>query len=48
MLSTPVKEAIAFYTAFAVLPTNYTPEERERHYATLELVGYIEGIGSNP
>jgi hypothetical protein len=42
-----VREAIAFYAAFAVLPTNYTPEERERHYATLEQAGYIEKVGEH-
>ncbi|MDB5053266.1 MAG: hypothetical protein JWM44_1316 [Bacilli bacterium] len=40
-----VLEALFFYTAFSVIPTNYTAAERERHYATLEQAGYIEKVG---
>jgi hypothetical protein len=40
-----VREALAFYTAFSVTPTNYTAAEREAHYATLEQAGYIEKVG---
>lgn len=41
-----VKEAVAFYTAFSVTATNCTVAERERHYDTLEQVGYIEKLGA--
>jgi hypothetical protein len=40
-----VREAVAFYAAFGVTTTEYTPNERERHYAALEYAGYIEKVG---
>jgi hypothetical protein len=40
-----VREALAFYVSFGVVPTNYTAAERERHYSTLEEAGYIEKVG---
>jgi hypothetical protein len=43
--SAQVREAIAFYTAFSVTPTNCTAAERESHYVTLEKAGYIEKVG---
>jgi hypothetical protein len=43
--SAQVREAIAFYAAFSVTPTNCTAAEREGHYATLEQAGYIEKVG---
>lgn len=42
-----LREAVAFYTAFTVLPTSCTASERERHYATLEQAGYIEKVGGS-
>jgi hypothetical protein len=42
-----VLEALVFYTAFSVTPTNYTAAEREAHYATLEQAGYIEKVGEH-
>jgi hypothetical protein len=42
-----VLEALVFYTAFSVAPTNYTAAERQAFYATLEQAGYIEKVGDH-
>jgi hypothetical protein len=42
--SVAVREAIAFYVAFAVAPFVCTIEQREGHYATLEQAGYLKRL----
>ncbi|MEC0242007.1 hypothetical protein P4H66_19575 [Paenibacillus dokdonensis] len=40
-----VREAIAFFTAFTVLPISFSVGDRERYYRVLEQAGYIEKVG---
>jgi len=42
-----IREAIAFYTTFTVLPIRFTKEERERYYRILEQAGYLEKVGGH-
>lgn len=39
-----VREAIAFYASFTVLPIQFTAAEKAKHYKVLENAGYIERI----
>ncbi|KIL35145.1 hypothetical protein SD71_16075 [Cohnella kolymensis] len=41
-----IREAVAFYTAFSILPTNCTVAERAKHYTVLEEAGLIEKVGA--
>lgn len=45
-LPAEIQEAVAFYAAHTILPIQFSAAERERHYKTLELAGYIEKVNA--